>query len=115
MGEVVGMSADVLAELRADTAAWKPMVETAPTLPRELRSVLGFRFDADRYRQLAVRTVLLAGSASPPEMRHGVDLLHAATGAPIVEMAGVDHEAVTTGPDVLIEAITGSLGAELAA
>jgi hypothetical protein len=87
------------------------MIETAPTLPRELRSVLTFRFDADRYRRLDVPTVLLAGTASPPELRIGVELVHAATGAPIIEMQGVDHEAVTTGPAVLTAAIASSVHA----
>jgi hypothetical protein len=91
----------VLAELRADTAAWQPMVDSAHTLPRELRSVFDFRFDPGRYRGLDVPTVLLAGAESPPQLRIGVDLLHAAFDAPVWVMPGVDHEAVTTGPAVL--------------
>lgn len=110
MGELVGMPADVLAELRADTAAWQPMVDSVHTLPRELRTVAGFGFDADRYQGIAVPTVLLAGLASPPEMHVGVHLVHdAVDGARVVTMPGVDHEAVTTGPEVLVAAINDSL------
>ena len=101
MGEVVGLPAEVLTELRADTAAWQPMVDSVHTQPRELRTVLDFTFDASRYRDLDVPTVLLAGAESPPPLRIGVDLLHAAFGAPVWVMPGVDHEAVTTGPAVL--------------
>lgn len=112
MGELVGLPADVLAELRADTAAWQPMVDSVHTLLRELRTVTGFRFDAARYAGLDVPTVLLAGSASPPEMHVGVHLVHGAiAGSRVVPMEGVDHEAVTTGPDVLVAAITEALRA----
>lgn len=112
MGELVGLPADVLAELRTDTAAWQPMVDCVHTLPRELRTVTGFTFEAARYAGIDVPTVLLAGSASPPEMHVGIHLVHDAVGgARIVTIAGVDHEAVTTGPDVLVDAILGSMPA----
>jgi pimeloyl-ACP methyl ester carboxylesterase len=114
MGETVGLPADVLAELRADTAAWRPMVDSAHTLPRELRSVADFRFDPGRYGDLSVPTVLLAGTDSPPELHVGVEILRAALGAPVRMMPGVDHEAVTTGPAVLSAAIIELLRAEVA-
>lgn len=102
MREIVGLPAEVLAELRADAAAWQPMVDCAHTLPRELRSVSAFTFDAVRYRALGVPTVLLAGTDSPPELHVGVGLVRdAVDGSRVVMMPGVDHEAVTTGPDVL--------------
>ncbi len=106
MGELVGLPGDVLAELRTDSAAWQPMVDCVHTLPRELRTVTGFAFEATRYDGVEVPTVLLAGTASPPEMHVGVHLVHdTIRGARIVTMPGVDHEAVTTGPDVLVDAI----------
>ena len=83
-------------------AAWQPMVDCVHTLPRELRSVSAFTFDAVRYRALDVPTVLLAGTDSPPELHMGVGLVRdAVDGARVVMMQGVDHEAVTTGSDVL--------------
>jgi pimeloyl-ACP methyl ester carboxylesterase len=110
MGEVVGLPGDVLAELRADAAAWQPMVDCMHTLPRELRTVMGFTFDAGRYAGIEVPTVLLAGTESPPELHVGIDLVsEAVAGTRTVTMEGVDHEAVTTGPDVLVEAILDSL------
>lgn len=112
MGGLVGLPADVLAELRTDAAAWRPMADSVHTLPRELRTVDGFRFAAERYAGIDVPTVLLAGTDSPPEMHTGVHLLAGAVpGARVVTMEGVDHEAVTTGPDVLVAAITGLLPA----
>ena len=43
MSELARLPPEVLAELRAETAAWKPMVDSVHTFPRELRSVMGFR------------------------------------------------------------------------
>jgi pimeloyl-ACP methyl ester carboxylesterase len=108
MGEIVGVPAEVLAGLRTDRAAWQPMVDTIGTLPRELRSVNRFVFDAARYRELDVPLVLLRGTETPAEIQHGVDVVHAAVGGSrVVTMPGVAHEAVTTGPDVLVAALAG--------
>ena len=99
MGELVGLPADVLVELRADRAAWQPMVDSVHTLPRELRTVDAFVFTAARYQDIDVPVVLLEGTETPPELRVGVGLVHAAVaGSRVVTMPGVDHEAVTTGP-----------------
>lgn len=107
MREIVGLLTELLAELRADAAAWQPMVDCVHTLPREMRSVSAFTFNAARYRALDVPTVLLAGADSPPELRVGVGLVRdAVDGARVVTMRGVDHEAVTTGPDVLTATLT---------
>ncbi len=108
MGELVGLPADVLVELRADRAAWQPMADSVHTLPRELRAVDSFVFTAPRYQEIDVPVVLLEGTESPPELRAGIGLAHAAiAGSRVVLMPGVDHEAVTTGPDVLVAALTG--------
>lgn len=110
MGELVGLPADTLAGLRAETAAWQPMVDSVHTLPRELRSVMGFAFDAERYAAIDVPTTLLTGSLSGPELRVGVDLVRTAVaGARVVTMPDVDHEAVTTGPETLTAALMGAL------
>jgi hypothetical protein len=46
MAQIVGLPAEALGQLRADPAAWQPMVDSVHTLPREFRSVDEFRFDA---------------------------------------------------------------------
>jgi pimeloyl-ACP methyl ester carboxylesterase len=108
MGELVGLPADVLVELRADRATWQPMADSVHTLPRELRTVDAFVFTAARYQDIDVPVALLEGTESPPELRAGVGLVHAAVaGSRVISMPGVDHEAVTTGPDVLVAALTG--------
>lgn len=102
MGELVGLSGEMLAQLRTDPVAWRSMVDSVHTLPRELRSAATFTFDPDRYRGIDQPTILLRGADSSPEMHVGVDLVHhAVAGSRVVTMPGVDHEAVTTGPAVL--------------
>ena len=71
MEQIVGLPAEALGQLRADPAAWQPMVDSVHTLPRELRSVDVFRFDAARYRNVTVPTVLLRGAQSPPSLHVG--------------------------------------------
>jgi hypothetical protein len=88
------------------------MVDCVHTLPRELRIAGAFVFEPGRYRGIEVPTALLRGTESPPDMHVGVELVHGAVaGSRVVTMAGVDHEAVTTGPDVLVGAIVEVLGA----
>jgi pimeloyl-ACP methyl ester carboxylesterase len=111
----VGLPDDAVAELRTIPEAWQPMVDCAHTIPREVRSGAAFRFDAARYAALDVPTVLLAGTESPAELGIGVGLVQGAVaGARTVTMPGVDHEAVTTGPQVLVDAILGAVGGEVA-
>jgi pimeloyl-ACP methyl ester carboxylesterase len=109
MRELVGLPDGALAELRSDPTAWKPMADSVHTLPRELRTVGTFAFEPARYSTVTVPTVLLAGAVSPPDLHIGVGLVRDAVGGRVVTMAGVDHEAVTTGPDVLVDAILGAV------
>jgi pimeloyl-ACP methyl ester carboxylesterase len=115
MGEVVGLPPDALAELRADRSAWRPMVDCAHTLPRELRAVSSLAFSPRRYRGIDVPTALLGGTESTPDLRVGIELVHGAiAGSRVVMMDGVDHEAVTTGPDVLVRTLVDVLAGESA-
>ncbi|MGH3433306.1 MAG: alpha/beta fold hydrolase, partial [Thermocrispum sp.] len=112
LSQLVGMPSDTLAELRTDPAAWQPMLAAVHTLPRELRSVGAFAFDAARYRPIEVPTVLLCGDASPPELHTGVHLLgDALEQARLVTMPGVDHEAISADPDTLSATLTAELAA----
>jgi pimeloyl-ACP methyl ester carboxylesterase len=115
MGEFVGLPADALAALRTDRSAWQPMVDCAHTLPRELRAAGSFAFSPRRYGGIEVPTALLRGTESTPDMHVGVELVHGAVAASrVATMDGVDHEAVTTGPDVLVRTLVDVLAAEVA-
>ena len=79
------------------------MVACAHTSTREARSVAAFSLDAARYTNLSVPTVLLAGQESLANFGIGIGLVSGGTaGARVVTMPGVDHEAITTGPQSLL-------------
>jgi pimeloyl-ACP methyl ester carboxylesterase len=109
MADVVGLSPDELNQLEPSDS-WPALVATAHTLPRELRSVESYRFDPERFRGLTVPTVLLEGDQSPDEIRIGVRLLNETMpNSRLVTMTGVGHEAVETGPEVLVAAVLDAL------
>ena len=86
--------------------SWRPRTP----LPRELRAVEAYRFDAERFRALTVPTVLLDGDQSPDEIRLGVRLLdEVVPDSRLVTMPGVGHEAVETGPEIFAETVLGCL------
>ena len=109
MAEVIGLSPEELAELEA-SESWPALVATAHPLPRELRAVEAYRFDAECFRALTVPTVLLDGDQSPDEIRLGVRLLdEVVPDSRLVTMPGVGHEAVETGPELFAETVLGCL------
>jgi pimeloyl-ACP methyl ester carboxylesterase len=111
MAEVIGLSPEELVELEA-SESWPALVATAHTLPRELRAVEAYRFDAERFRALTVPTVLLDGDQSPDEIRLGVRLLdEVVPDSRLVTMPGVGHEAVETGPETFVQTLFGCLAA----
>jgi pimeloyl-ACP methyl ester carboxylesterase len=109
LAEVVGLSPEELAELEA-TEHWPTLVATAHTLPRELRGVEAYRFDPERFRGLSVPTVLLEGDQSPAAFRIGVRMVdEVLPDSRLVTMPGVGHEAVETGPEVLVATVLDAL------
>jgi pimeloyl-ACP methyl ester carboxylesterase len=81
--------------------AWQARVAVAHTIPRELRAVKTYRFDPERFRDLAVPTLLLNGSESPPGYRMAEEAVdEALPDARIVVMAGQGHAAMDTGTDL---------------
>jgi pimeloyl-ACP methyl ester carboxylesterase len=109
LSEVVGLTDAELAELRA-SESWPALVETADSMPRELRAAEQYRFQPERFRVLIVPTVVLAGDQSPRPLLDGVRLAHEAIrGSRVVTMAGVGHEAVETSPETFVAAVLAQL------
>jgi pimeloyl-ACP methyl ester carboxylesterase len=110
MREVVGLSPAELSALRG-SSSWPALVATVHTLPRELRAAERHRFDPRRFRRLALPAVLLAGEQSPEPLRVGGIRLarEALVNSRVIEMPGVGHEAVETGPEVFAAAVLGCL------
>lgn len=99
--EIAGQPPDVVAFMRSQSS-YPARVAAAHTIPRELRATKAYRFDPERFRDLAVPTLLLAGSESPPGYRRTVEALDAALpDSRTVVMPGQGHGAVDTGTDLV--------------
>jgi pimeloyl-ACP methyl ester carboxylesterase len=86
--------------------SWNTRVQLARLLPREARVRSSYRFDAERFRAFRVPTLLLTGSESPPDLRAGVELLHA--GLPesrIVVLQRQNHVAMSSAPALFLSEV----------
>lgn len=98
--QVAGVPPEVVAYMRTQPS-WQARVAAAHTIPRELRATNTYRFDPDRFRDLAVPTLLLNGSDSPPGFRLAEEALdQALPDSRIVVMPGQGHGAMDTGADL---------------
>ena len=98
--QVAGASPEVVEYMRSQPA-WRARVAAAHSIPRELRAVKAYRFDPERFRALAVPTLLLNGSESPPGYRMAEEAVsEALLDSRIVVMPGQGHGAVDTGTDL---------------
>jgi pimeloyl-ACP methyl ester carboxylesterase len=98
--QVAGQPPEVVAYMRAQPS-WRARVAAAHTIPRELRAPNTYRFDPDRFRDLAVPTLLLNGTESPPFFRVAEEALdQVLPDSRIVVMPGQGHGAMDTGVDL---------------
>lgn len=98
--EVAGVPPEVVEATRSQPV-WRARVATAHTIPRELRAARTYRFDPERFRGLAVPTLLLSGGESPPDFRTAVEAVDAALpDSRIVVLPGQGHVAIDTGTDL---------------
>lgn len=80
---------------------WPARLALAHTLPRELRETRRYRFDAGRFRNYAVPTLLVLGGDSVPRYHESTALLHRSlTGAKLAVLAGQKHTAIDAAPEL---------------
>lgn len=91
---------------------WTDRVALAPTLPRELRAVRRYRFDASRFASLRIPVLLLLGGDSPRRYFDAAALV--TSGLPnirCVELPGQQHNAITTAPALFSREVLNFLNA----
>jgi pimeloyl-ACP methyl ester carboxylesterase len=94
--------------------AWQARIEVAHTIPRELRSDRAYTFDAARFRDLRVPTLLLRGDQSPPPFAAAAEMAEEALpDCRIVVLAGQGHVAMDTGTELFTAEVLRFLGKEL--
>jgi pimeloyl-ACP methyl ester carboxylesterase len=90
--------------------AWPTRVAAAHTLPREILALRKYSFEPRRFKGAARPTLLLLGSASPDHFRTAVRLLESVlANSKTVVMAGQQHAATETAPELLAEAVSAFL------
>lgn len=78
---------------------WTGRVATAPTVAREARAEEGWVYRAGQFDAITAQTLLLAGSASPPDLKQASDAaLAAISGARVHVLKGHAHIAHRTHP-----------------
>jgi pimeloyl-ACP methyl ester carboxylesterase len=94
--EVAGVPPEAVEYMRS-LPAWQARVAAAHTIPRELRAPEAYRFDAERFGDLEVPTLLLIGSESPATFEEAEKAVaEALPNSRIIVMHGQGHVAMDT-------------------
>ena len=100
MGEIAKVRPNDL-KLLQSLPAWRARVAAAHTIPRELRAVPGYSFDAQRFSKLNTPTLLLVGGDSPPFLKAGSETLQPVLpNCKTIVMPGQQHAAMDTGTEL---------------
>jgi pimeloyl-ACP methyl ester carboxylesterase len=103
--DIAGLTTDELDELRS-APLWQDMVEAAPALPRELRAIAGYGFDAARFADMTTPTLLLSGSESPPLYKNATEAVDCALpNSRIATFEGQEHVAMLTATDRFVDQV----------
>ncbi|CAH1657605.1 MULTISPECIES: alpha/beta hydrolase [unclassified Chelatococcus] len=82
---------------------WPARTAVAPTLPREIMATRRYRFDAQRFAQLTIPTLVMVGAESPPRYQSSTALLaQTLPNNQTVSLAGQQHNAIDAAPDLFI-------------
>jgi pimeloyl-ACP methyl ester carboxylesterase len=103
--ELLLVSAEEFEALHASDL-WPPIVRDARASLGDIRALLRYQFDPERFRELRLPVLLQVGTESPRQL-YATDALAAALpDVRIDELAGQAHEGMTTAPDLYAESVT---------
>jgi pimeloyl-ACP methyl ester carboxylesterase len=103
--EVGGLSPAELDTLRS-APTWQDRVAVAHIIPRGLQAADEYEFDAARFANLTMPTLLLSGSESPPLYRDGIEAVNEALpNSRILTFEGHAHVAMLTATDRFIDEV----------
>jgi len=85
---------------------WKGVVDTAPTLPREYEEMIAYDFDASRFKEMSIPTLLLCGNESHQSLKDtSQTVAETLPNSNLIAMDGAAHFAMITDRDSFIEKI----------
>ena len=100
--EVANMPPHEIEQLRS-TPVWPVRMAAAHTLLREMRAFDRYTFDASRFKNLHIPTLLLLGGESPQFFQDTTEALDKALpNSEIVVLPGQKHIAMDTAPDLFV-------------
>lgn len=86
--------------------SWQIAVANVHTLPREMIAVEGYDFEADRFKDFTIPTLLLLGGESPSFFATVTEALNAALShSHIVVLPGQRHAAMDTAPQLFVNEV----------
>jgi pimeloyl-ACP methyl ester carboxylesterase len=85
---------------------WPGRVAAAHTIPRELRQIQGYHFQAERFGAVNAPTLILVGGDSPSYMKDAAEALRdALPNSQLSGMPGQQHNAISTAPDLFVREV----------
>jgi pimeloyl-ACP methyl ester carboxylesterase len=100
-----GLTPDELEQLRS-SPTWSARVAAAHTVTREVRAEEAYCVDPQRFRDLAIPTLLLLGEESPDWAREGTERIRAALpDARVSILRGQGHVAIMTAPELVADEV----------
>jgi pimeloyl-ACP methyl ester carboxylesterase len=101
--DIVEMPPEEIDIMRAQTVAWERRLANTGTLPRELKTEVGYVFDAARFKAMRVPTVFLVGGDSPArEMNNARSVSAGLPNAQIAVLPGQQHAAMYSAPELFV-------------
>ena len=103
--EVAQLAEEEIAGVRS-TSAWQTILDSAPTIPYEVRAIEGYACDLERLRQLQTPILMLMGTRSSAFLQEASELVAAAL--PVCEQAvltGQGHLAMYTDPERFVNTV----------
>lgn len=105
----VGWSEEEFEQMRGDEL-WDSRIETAPTLPREIKATQRDLFNPSAFADVSIPTTLLVGGDSPEEMHAAVQsVADAIPDSTIVTLEGQEHMAMHESPSLFNDALIDAL------
>jgi pimeloyl-ACP methyl ester carboxylesterase len=108
--EIVRMPDGELAAYR-QLETWPNRIQLAPTIPRELVIDRTYQFEAAKFAENQIPTLLLLGGDSPPIFRRAIDLLEdTLPNSQTIILPNQQHIAMDTNPDLFVKEVLNFLG-----
>lgn len=110
--EVLKMKPHELQRFRT-LPTWQTSVSTIHTLPREMIAVEEYQFDAARFKDFTIPTLLLLGGESPPFFAKVIEAVSTAlSNSQVVVLPGQQHAAMDTAPQLFVNEVVRFLSSD---